>query len=277
MGDGPPRPEGGIAVMAGEPAIAISTFAGKGPAIPLEISQQGVRRFVVGLSWGSRKHGFVEIPVPHLRDENGHYDIFYFFKLPFHLFRILVLSFLRMCMPDFYRRGVTDFQTWKRGIKDAGRYDLDLACYVFDAGMKLQCIIGPEDEVYADESRKVYHSGDDKQGSAGGADDEQAFVETFELPENYAHFFFIVETDGRYSLNDTPNASVRLADSRSNKNALKREITPPEDSAAHGYVFCHVFRDTQESKSGWAFRDISEYVPFSTDWVKYLQQLSMRG
>lgn len=262
--------------MAGEPAIAVSSFAGKGPAVPLEISQQGVKRFVVGLAWGSRKHGFAEIPVPHLRDENGHYDVFYFFKLPFHLFRITVLSFLRLVAPDFHRRGVTDFQTWKRGIKDAGRYDLDLSCFAFDGQMRLQCVIGPSEDVYADESRKVCHSGDDKHGSAGAGDDEQVFVETSGLTGEYAHFFFIVETDGRYSLNETPNASVRLADSRTNKNALKRAISPPEGSAAHGYVFCHVFRD-ESSPSGWAFRDVSEYVPFSTGWVKYLQQLSMRA
>lgn len=262
--------------MAGEPAIAVSSFAGKGPAVPLEISQQGVKRFVVGLAWGSRGHGFVEIPVPHLRDENGHYDIFYFFKLPFHLFRITVLALLRLVAPEFHRRGVTDFQTWKQGIKDAGRYDLDLSCFAFDSEMRLQCVIGPSEEVYADESRKVYHSGDDKQGSAGVGDDEQAFVETLDLSDDYAHFFFVVETDGRYSLNETPNATVRLADSRTNKNAVKHTIAPPEDSDAHGYVFCHVFRDAG-SKSGWAYRDISEYVPFSTDWVKYLQQLSMRA
>lgn len=263
--------------MAGEPAIAVSHFAGKGPAVPLALSPEGARRFVVGLSWGPQAHRRTDIPVPRLRDENGHYDVFYFFKLPFHLFRIFVLALVRLCAPGLYRRGVTDYQSWKKGIKDAGRYDLDLSCYVFDRDMRLKCVIGPEEEVYSDPSRKVYHSGDDIHGSAGAGDDEQAFVETAELPEDYAHFFFVVETDGRYSLNETPNASVRLADSRTNKNALRHAVSPPAGSSAHGYVFCHVFREEAGEEAGWAFRDISEYVAFSTDWVKYLKQLSLRA
>lgn len=248
---------------------AHSHFAGKGPAHPLVIAPEGDRRFLVGLSWGPTQFRKLRVHVPQLKDADGRYDVFYFFKLPFHLFRIVVLSLIRLCAPDLYRRGVAD----GRAVEDAGRYDLDLSCYVFDSHMNLKCVIGPEEGNYSDASKKVYHSGDQIHGSAGAGDDEQAFVETKNLPDDYAHFFFVVETDGRYSLNETPNASVRLACSRTNKNALQKQIAPPEGGHAHGYVFCHVFRDGD----GFAYRDISEFAEFSAGWVKTLKQISLRA
>ncbi len=261
--------------MQSDASISVSHFASKGPSQPLVISPEGERRFVVGLSWGAREFKDMDIHVPHLRDENGHYDLFYFFKLPFHFFRILVMAVLKHAAPGLYQRGVVDYEARKRGIADGGRYDLDLSCYVFDANMNLQCVIGPEEGHYSDASKKVYHSGDDLHGSASAADDEQAFVETKALPENYEHFFFVVETDGRYSLEETPHAHVRLADSRTNKDALKKEITPEKVTGllSHGYVFCHVFRES----TGWAFRDVSEYHGFHADWVRVLKNLSKRA
>lgn len=246
---------------------AHSHFAGKGPAHPLQIDPAGDRRFVVGLSWGPTQFRKLRVHVPQLKDENGHYDLFYFFKLPFHLFRIFVLSLIRLGAPDLYRRGVVD----GKSVEDAGRYDLDLSCYVFDSHMNLKCVIGPEEGNYSDPSKKVYHSGDQIHGSAGTSDDEQAFVETKNLPEDYAHFFFVVETDGRYSLNETPNASVRLACSRTNKNALLKQISAPQ--GAHGYVFCHVFREGD----GFAYRDISEFADFDAGWVRTLKQVALRA
>lgn len=258
----------------GEAAIATSHFAGKGPALPLPVSEVGERRFMVGLSWGEHPpQDDWNIRIPHLRDEHGRYDVFYFFKLPFHLFRIITLSIIKLAMPSLYRRGVSDYESRKRGIVDAGRYDLDLCCYVFDAKMELKCVIGPADGNYTDASRKVYHSGDHQHGSAGTGDDEQAFVETRDLPADYAHFFFVVETDGRYSLGETPNASVRLTCSRTNTDALKKPVVVDAGKDAHGFIFCHVFRDGD----GWAYRDISEYEPFNADWVKVLKHLALRA
>ena len=246
-----------------------SHFAGKGPAQPLKIDPAGERRFVVGLSWGPTQFRKLRVHVPQLKDENGHYDVFYFFKLPFHLFRIFVLSLIRLGAPDLYRRGVDD----GKDVEDAGRYDLDLSCYVFDGHMNLKCVIGPEEGNYADASKKVYHSGDQIHGSAGASDVEQAFVETRGLPDDYVHFYFVVETDGRYSLSETPNATVRLACSRTNKNALLKTIAPPADSHAHGYVFAHVFRDGDN----WSFRDVSEFAEFNAGWIKTLKQISHRA
>jgi stress response protein SCP2 len=259
--------------MAGEPAIAASHFAGHAPAQPLVISQEGQRRFMVGLGWGAHNVRDIEIGVPQIRDENGHYDLLYIFKLPYHLFRTVTLSAIRLLMPGLYSRGVTDYEAWKRGISDAGRYDLDLSCYVFGKNMELICVVGPEEGNYHDASKKIYHSGDDQHGSTGGFDDEQAYVETNGLPEHYHHLFFVVETDGRYSLGETPNTHVRLADSRTNKNAIRKPLAPPKEGLWHGVVFCHVFRDG----AGWLYRDISEYHGFSADWVRILQGLGRRG
>ncbi len=259
----------GEAAKIAEHATVHSHFAGKGPAQPLLIAPEGDRRFLVGLSWGPTQFRKLRVHVPQLKDENGHYDLFYFFKLPFHLFRIVTLSLIRLGAPDLYRRGVDD----GKAVEDAGRYDLDLSCYVFDAAMNLKCVIGPEEGNYSDASKKVYHSGDQIHGSAGSSDVEQAFVETRGLPDDYMHFYFVVETDGRYSLNETPNATVRLACSRTNKSALRKTIQPPATSHAHGYVFAHVFRDGD----GWAFRDVSEFADFDAGWVKTLQQISHRG
>lgn len=259
-----------------EPAMAASHFAGKGPAQPLVVSEEGQKRFFVGLSWGAKDIRDIDIHVPQLRDDHGHYDLLYFFKLPFHLFRIFVLSIVKHAAPKLYQRGVTDYDAWKRGISDAGRYDLDLSCYVYDRQLNLQCIIGPAGEHYSDDSKKVYHTGDDQHGSAGGHDNERAFIELRGLPPQYAHFFFVVETDGRYSLNETPHVHLRLADSRTNRNMLHRELAAPDGAGdMHGYVFCHVFR--ADTGDAWEFRDIDEHKSFSVDYVKHLQRMALRA
>ncbi|HYD18791.1 MAG TPA: TerD family protein [Patescibacteria group bacterium] len=256
--------------MTAEAALKIATpQPGLAPAQPLYISPEGERRFIVGLSWGPAQFRKLRVHVPQLRDENGHYDVFYFFKLPFHLFRIFVLSLIRLSAPDLYRRGVDD----GRKVNDAGRYDLDLSCYVFDRDMHLKCVIGPAEDTYVDPSKKLYHSGDQIHGSEGSGDDEQAFVETRGLPDEYHHFFFVVETDGRYSLCETPNIVLRLADSRTNTNALRAAVTAPAGSRAHGYVFAHVFRDGD----GFAAREIGEFAEFSAGWVKTLQGIAARA
>lgn len=262
--------------MAGEAAIAVSHFAAKGPAQVLPVSKEGERRFFVGLSWGARDVKDTSIEIPHLRDENGHYDLFYFFKLPFHLFRIVILSLIKHLAPSLYQHGVVDYEARKKGITDPGRYDLDLSCYVFGKNLELCCVIGPEEDVYTDASKKVYHSGDDIHGSGGSGDDEQAFVETRGLPDHYQHFFFVIETDGRYSLDETPHAHVRLADSRTNKDILRVELKSGAitGQSPHGYVFCHVFRGNGDE---WLYRDISDYHGFNADWVQVLQGLIKRG
>lgn len=231
---------------------------------PLAISPEGQRRFVVGLSWGARDHKDIDIHVPHLKDENGHYDVFYFFKLPYHVFRIFVLSIIKFLAPGLYKRGVAD---WKSGVADPGRYDLDLSCYIFDEDMNLVCLVGPSAEHYSDPLGRVYHSGDDIHGSAGTGDNEQAFVETRDLPSYYAHFFFVVETDGRYSLADTPHAKLRLADSLTNRNTLVRAIDTEQAATAHGYIFAHVLRDGND----WQYRDVDLYQPKDCDWIAALK------
>ncbi len=147
---------------------------------------------------------------------------------------------------------------------NSSAYDLDLYCYVLGADGLVKAIVGTDDNEEIDASQKITHSGDNRSG-LGGGDDEQIFVETIGLPDDYQHLFFVVVSDSKYRLDQIPNATVRLADSRTNSDILKCSINPPADAVAYSYAFCHVFRDGD----GWKLRNMDEYGG-DTDWPTFL-------
>jgi stress response protein SCP2 len=234
--------------------MATVTGPAKGKAAPLPL--EGAGRILAGLSWTPKADGAPsgKIPVPQLRDAEGRYDSFYFFRLPVYYARLLF-----------------------RALAGAGRrggdpHDLDLFCYVFDRDMQLLHVVGPKNAELIDPSRKIYHSGENQTGREK-ADAEQVFVETRGLPPEYHSLTFVVKSANSYSLADIPDAGVRLADSASNTdhllNTVAAKAMPPGN--AYGYVFCSVARDG----AGWTVRNIDSFAGRAVDWNLLLPALEM--
>lgn len=239
----------------------------KGKAEPLEISQGAARRFFVGLSWDPREMPRLSISVPDKPKEGEGSLAGYYLALPLHFLRILFLSVVKLVAMDKYI-SMTNKKEDKIGRdSDAPHYDLDLACLVFDADFNQLCYVGPENAAFIDASKKVYHSGEDQAGF-GGPDDETVSVETAGLPENYHHFFFIVECDSKYSFEEIRNPAIRIADGKTNENMIESTITPPVHYNARGLVFCHVWREGE----GFMLRNLEEYTGDNMDWPKFLRR-----
>lgn len=217
----------------------------RGPAkntlTELNISQEGARRFTVGLTWGARESANAATP----EVKGG------FFKK--------ILSF-----------GGSGAGKEKGGRDaNADRFDLDLDCYIFNADMACKCVVGTEgDALLIEGSKKVYHSGDDQTGAAG----EQVCVETEGLPEDYQHFFFVVRSDCKYSLDQFNNPLIRLEDAKSSDIALENTLIPQGEldiPRAYNYAFCHVFRDGGK----WFFRNIDLHMADGVEWDMTLPDL----
>lgn len=240
----------------------------KGKTAPLEISAEGGRRFFVGLSWDPRDMPRLNISVPDKPKEGGWPMVRYILLWPYHLLRVAFLSIVKLVAMDMYVRMTSKAEDIKGRDKGAPHYDLDLACLVFDADFNQLAYVGPEDAAFIDASRKIYHSGEDQAGF-GGPDDETVSVETAGLPENYRHFFFVVECDSKYSFEDIRNPFIRLADGKTNENMIETRIAPAVHLNAHGLVFCHVWREGD----GFMVRHLHEFTGDNMDWPKFLRTL----
>jgi len=238
----------------------------KGKAAPLEISAEGGRRFFVGLSWDPREMPRMNIGIPDKPKEGS--KLGYYLAWPYHFLRVLFLSLVKLVAMDMYIKMTSKQEDTKGRDKESPHYDLDLACLVFDADFNHLIYIGPEDAAFIDASRKIYHSGEDQAGF-GGPDDETVSVETTGLPENYHHFFFVVECDSKYSFEDIRNPFIRLADGKTNDNVIETRIAPPAHYNAHGLVFCHVWREGD----GFTVRHLHEFTGDNMNWPKFLRTL----
>jgi stress response protein SCP2 len=234
----------------------------KGKTASLQLTAEGTSRFLVGLSWApkdGRKRKKIE--VPHLRDENGHYDNLYFFKLPVYIGRVLVQGIVGL-LPQKVAAPKAD-NAANPSANPADGHDLDLYCYIFDRNMQLYQVIGPMVGVLIDPSQKIYHSGENQQGKQGN-DAEQIFVETRNLPPDYHNFIFVVKSANSNAMSDIPEGIIRLADSATNANALENHIAEKDQPPANsfGYVFCCVTREGDQ----WAFRNIDSFTGRAVDW-----------
>lgn len=235
--------------------MATMTGPEKGSAAALPVDGGG--RFLAGLSWTPKAGAAPKkaAGIPALRDAEGRYDSFYFFKLPYHLARVL-----------FHAAA----QTFRGRDRGGDPHDLDLFCYVFDRDMRLLHVVGPKNAELIDPAKKIYHSGENQTGREGG-DAEQVFVETRGLPDAYHSMTFVVKSANSHSLADIPDATVRLADSATNTNRLLNTVAakamPPGN--AYGYVFCSLFRDA----GGWSVRNIDSFAGRAVDWNLLLPAL----
>jgi len=243
----------------------------KGGGGKLQIAEEGAQRFVVGLSWDPPEAPNVKVdiaPAAEKGDKLGQtVDVM---MKPFDFFRIFFQAGNKLLKTGAYAEKLGKDTDTKGRDKTAIQYDLDLDCYVFDAALKLQRVVGTEDGALIDPSGKIYHSGDN-QGGAGAGDDETIYVETKGLPPNYHHLFFIVKSDSRYHLGEFRNPAVRIADAKTNQNALQLDIAPEAGAGKfYNFVFCHVYRDGE----GWRFRNLEEYLNDDVEWEFYLPQLA---
>lgn len=232
----------------------------KGKTQELHLSAQGRPRLLVGLSWVPKDEGpRIRAGIPPLKDAEGLYDTFYFFKLPFFLLRALVLGLVTL-----FRRHVK--------IK-SDPHDLDLCCYITDRDYKVLETVGPKEGSLIEPGRKVYHSGEDQTGR-NPADAEQIFIEMRGLPAEYDQFFFAVKSANRNTLGDIPDGTIRLVDSGTNEILLQNSIAasalPPGNS--FGCVFCSVFRKGE----GWAFRNIDSFTGREVDWPLLVRALELQ-
>lgn len=268
----------------------MTTVKGPQPGVTQEllISREPPARFLVGLGWDPKEYPRVDLKLPpgpqDVRGVGGW--IWYVLTLPFRFVITLVRAALHMEAVKKYEmdagKAPPGLSRWFAALipaaemapedaigrdRESPTYDLDLDCYVFGADKALKAVITVEDNAVIDPSGKVYHSGENYSGQ-GGPDDEQLFVETAGLPEDYRHFFFVVKSDSSHPLGGIPGIKARLADGKSNANALENAVAPP-DAVAYAYVFCHVFRDV----GGWKFRNIDEYDGDGVEWEQRLAAL----
>jgi stress response protein SCP2 len=241
----------------------------KGKAEPLHISEGAGRRFFVGLSWDPVLPQKAKLMPSFPSGDPAAAGEGVLMLLP----RLLMLPFRYLLRPvtEADARAKTQWsksEDAKGRDKDSPHYDLDLACHVFDADFNPLVYVGPEDAAFIDASKKIYHSGEDQAGF-GGPDDETVSVETVGLPENYHHFFFVVECDSKYSFGEIRNPAIRLADGKAHDgdNMIEATIVPPVHYNARGLVFCHVWREGD----GFMLRNLEEYTGDNMDWPKFLR------
>ncbi len=253
----------------------MSTISGppKGKTQDIVLPADGHARLMVGLSWAPKAEGpKVDYSVPPLKDADGRYDMFYFFKLPWFLVRALALWLFSFVSPVLYRHGIGSVAGAKSRTPDP--HDLDLCCYIADRNLSIVHTVGPKESSLIDPTRKVYHSGEDQTGR-NPADAEQIFVELRGISLEYDQFFFVVKSANRNTMGDIPEGSIRLLDSGSNEmllqNAVSAQALPPGNS--FGYVFCSLFR---RADGGWSFRNIDSFVGRQVDWPLLVQALVLQ-
>lgn len=250
-------------------ARSILDTIGRGETGRLLITHEGAMRFLVGLAWDApAPPKDVKLAKPADEDDLAG-RVTQLVLAPFEFIRVLVLAFVKLVRTGSYVETLRKQDDVKGRDKNAPQFDLDLDCYIFDDAMQLQTVISTEGDGLVDPSRKVYHTGD-QQGGTGAGDAETIFVETHGLPAHYRHFFFVAKSDSKFSLKEFLNAVIRLADSKTNDNALQNSIAPSAALNEYNYVFCHVWREGE----AWHFRNIAEYLGDDVQWEEHLPQLA---
>lgn len=140
-------------------------------------------------------------------------------------------------------------------------HDLDLAAYVFTPdGAFIEHVSG-EPGRNVDLSEKIYHSGDNTDGSAEG-DDEEISAELRDIPPFIDHIIFCVLVRGGANFGEIAAPEIRLADGYTNYNFLQNPLNHESGKAMNAYVFARLYR-TSLSESGWGLHYISRYENYA--------------
>ncbi|HNQ92300.1 MAG TPA: TerD family protein [Alphaproteobacteria bacterium] len=219
-------------------------------AIPLSISSDGKRRLLVGLSWEP-------LTAPQLSEKEKKS----FFKTLFH----------KWTRTPFNRSGYDRKaqRVYRKKVDETGRekeydyFDLDLICLVFDNHGNLKATIGPDPEHLINESGTVYHSGENPTGIGGIADDEQIHIHTLDVPADYAHFFFLIQSDCKFTLAEIDSPRIRIADSKTEKTLLESPLIFLENQKdATACLSFHIFRKGDD----WLAERSDRLGAFEDDW-----------
>ena len=225
----------------------------KGQSAPIQISETQSDRVLIGLSWDMKQFEKIKLPKPQIM----------FVKSTIEEIENIIHRYRTF---KFMDRPVNEHDAPDARDDDFGHFDIDLYCYIFDENGEHVDTVEPDYKNLIDESETVYHSGDDFSG-LGGGDDEQIYIETKKLPANYKHFLFVVKSDCAFSLDEVQNTTIRVADSKTNDDFIKADISPAANLNAAAFVFAHM----AEIDGTWTLTNIGEYADADFDVAAYFK------
>jgi stress response protein SCP2 len=156
-------------------------------------------------------------------------------------------------------------------LKSDSQHDLDISCYIYDQDKQFIDFVGAEAQDSMDETEKIYHSGDDMSGSGDG-DDERISIELAEMPIHVRGIVILIEVRSNHTFSDVLTPYVRLADGMTNDNLLEIDLVHDEAGDKNAFVMCSIYRDIDNSPTGWGLHHIAAYPDISKieDWGAYL-------
>ncbi|MEZ5813331.1 MAG: TerD family protein [Alphaproteobacteria bacterium] len=226
----------------------------KGQSEAINISKTSRDRVLIGLSWDMKKLEKIKLPKPQqIHIQSAVEEI----ENVIHRYRTF----------KFLNRPVNEHDAPDARDSDFAHFDLDLYCYIFDDSGELVEMIGPDYTELVEDSGSAYHSGDDFSG-LGGGDDEQIYIETKNLPENYKKFLICVKSDCAFSLDEIDNPVIRIADGQSDEDFLRVAISPAANLNASAFIFAQVYHDGAD----WVVENIGEYADAGYDIGRYFKE-----
>jgi len=211
----------------------------KDESVELQVSPDGKRRIVIGLSWDPKEENSKTWALKNLIN-----------SISFSVTKERLMEKLDIPGRDIHYT----------------LFDLDLYCFAFDKNGDLKAQVDVLAWNAIDASKKIYHSGEDMDGM-GGPDDEQVHIELNGLPDDYNDFFFVVESDSRHNLSQVTNAHIRLADSKTEKDQLRVDITKLPENEEFAFIFCRLHK----KEGRWMIQNLSKFINFQEDWPAYLK------
>lgn len=155
------------------------------------------------------------------------------------------------------------------GLKDT-HHDLDLSCYIYDQNKRYITHISHETGHEADQTGKIYHSGDNVEG-VGDGDDEQISIELKGLDPAIDAIVFkaSIKTDNVFK--DVTDPEIRIADGYSDHNFLHVSLKEGDTAV---FVFACLKRSTHDDNpDAWTIHHIGEFIKKTkdSDWPEILK------
>ena len=228
----------------------------KNESISIELANKSIGRLLVAISWDMRELEKIKLPKP----EQAHVKT--------------ALSWVEDCIHLFrttryLKRPVNEYDDIDERNIEFEQFDLDLHCYIFDAENNIVDDVEADFSKLHDESKTVYHSGDDFTG-LGAGDDEQVYIHTTQIPDEYHHFIFVVKSDCAFSLDEIENPVIRIADSQTNENFLEIGMEAPANLNAPAFIAAVFSRHD----NAWSLKTIGEYSDFDISENTFREILS---
>lgn len=158
-------------------------------------------------------------------------------------------------------------------FKKDSQHDMDLTCFIYDAGGEFIDFVGAEAQDSMDQSGHVYHSGDDMSGEGGG-DDETITVELAKLSQEIHALVFLAEIKSHHVFGDIDRPSARLMDALTSDVLLETYLG--EDAGDKGKIACILWTIVRDpsSPTGWSLTQIGTCPDLAgiSEWGGYLSR-----